>query len=78
MTAVLQDKVLTLNPVFQVVVYMGKRDFVDHCDFVDPVGELRLNLAHVRLCCTLRLLGSLHCVFIFLQDRSHYFNFPHL
>lgn len=23
----------------QVGVYMGKRDFVDHCDFVDPVGE---------------------------------------
>lgn len=49
MTEVLQHKVLTLNPVFQVVVYMGKRDFVDHCDFVDPVGEFRLNLAHVRL-----------------------------
>uniref|UniRef100_A0A8C1WRZ2 Uncharacterized protein n=1 Tax=Cyprinus carpio TaxID=7962 RepID=A0A8C1WRZ2_CYPCA len=23
-----------------VGVYMGKRDFVDHCEFVDPVGEL--------------------------------------
>uniref|UniRef100_A0A673KQS2 Uncharacterized protein n=1 Tax=Sinocyclocheilus rhinocerous TaxID=307959 RepID=A0A673KQS2_9TELE len=22
-----------------VGVYMGKRDFVDHCDFVDPVGK---------------------------------------
>lgn len=41
----LRDEVLTLSPVFQVVVYMGKRDFVDHCDFVDPVGEFRLNLA---------------------------------
>lgn len=30
---------LTLSTVFQVAVYMGKRDFVDHCDFVDPVGE---------------------------------------
>lgn len=29
----------TVSPVFQVAVYMGKRDFVDHCDFVDPVGE---------------------------------------
>lgn len=25
--------------VFQVAVYMAKRDFVDHCDVVDPVGE---------------------------------------
>lgn len=25
--------------VFQVAVYMAKRDFVDHCDTVDPVGE---------------------------------------
>lgn len=29
----------TVRTVFQVAVYMGKRDFVDHCDFVDPVGE---------------------------------------
>lgn len=29
---------------FQVAVYMAKRDFVDHCDFVDPVGEFQLNL----------------------------------
>lgn len=31
-----------VSPVFQVAIYMGKRDFVDHCDFVDPVGELWL------------------------------------
>lgn len=28
-----------VRTVLQVAVYMGKRDFVDHCDFVDPVGE---------------------------------------
>lgn len=25
----------------QVTVYLGKRDFVDHLDHVDPVGELK-------------------------------------
>uniref|UniRef100_A0A669C4L4 S-arrestin n=1 Tax=Oreochromis niloticus TaxID=8128 RepID=A0A669C4L4_ORENI len=34
-----------------VTVYMAKRDFVDHCDFVDPVGESRL---YVMLSCTFR------------------------
>lgn len=24
---------------FQLTVYLGKRDFVDHIDLVDPVGE---------------------------------------
>lgn len=77
MTEVLRDKVLTLNPVFQVAVYMGKRDFVDHCDFVDPVGEFRLSLAHSLMdnCYTLWLLASLLCVFTFLQDPNHNLNF---
>ncbi len=30
--------------VLQVAVYMAKRDFVDHGDLVDPVGEFKLNL----------------------------------
>lgn len=25
--------------VLQVTVYLGKRDFVDHLDHVDPIGE---------------------------------------
>ncbi len=31
---------------------MGKRDFVDHCDFVDPVGEFN---SQSRLTCKSRL-----------------------
>lgn len=37
------------NPVFQVAVYMGKRDFVDHCDFVDPVGERSIYVFILKL-----------------------------
>uniref|UniRef100_A0A3Q3WK14 S-arrestin n=1 Tax=Mola mola TaxID=94237 RepID=A0A3Q3WK14_MOLML len=42
-----------------VAVYMAKRDFVDHCDFVDPVGELKINpetsaSLYVMLSCTFR------------------------
>lgn len=51
-TEVLWSKTDTVNPVFQVAVYMAKRDFVDHCDFVDPVGEFRLNLERSGLCRT--------------------------
>lgn len=31
----------------QLTVYLGKRDFVDHLDHVDPVGES----AHLDTCC---------------------------
>ncbi|KAL4608387.1 S-arrestin-like [Arapaima gigas] len=45
-----------------VGVYMGKRDFVDHCDFVEPVDgviivdpeQLKGKKAFVTLCCTFR------------------------
>lgn len=30
----------------QVTVYLGKRDFVDHLDHVDPVGESK----HLDVC----------------------------
>lgn len=30
--------------MFQITVYLGKRDFVDHLDHVDPVGELTPHL----------------------------------
>lgn len=30
--------------LFQITVYLGKRDFVDHLDQVDPVGELSPHL----------------------------------
>uniref|UniRef100_A0A8C4DVL2 S-arrestin n=1 Tax=Dicentrarchus labrax TaxID=13489 RepID=A0A8C4DVL2_DICLA len=54
-----------MNPepsVFQVAVYMAKRDFVDHCDFVDPVdgvividqGQLKGKKVYVMLSCTFR------------------------
>ena len=25
--------------MFQITVYLGKRDFVDHGDHIDPIGE---------------------------------------
>lgn len=31
----------------QVTVYLGKRDFVDHLDHVDPVGESCLPVNYV-------------------------------
>lgn len=31
--------VLFLHLYVQLTVYLGKRDFVDHLDHVDPVGE---------------------------------------
>uniref|UniRef100_A0A672SUK8 Uncharacterized protein n=1 Tax=Sinocyclocheilus grahami TaxID=75366 RepID=A0A672SUK8_SINGR len=34
-----RDKSVSLCPSF-VGVYMEKRDFVDHCEFVDPVGDI--------------------------------------
>ncbi|XP_075906121.1 S-arrestin b [Nelusetta ayraudi] len=45
-----------------VAVYMGKRDFVDHCDFVDPVDgvilidpqQLKGRKVYVMLSCTFR------------------------
>ncbi|XP_051255004.1 S-arrestin-like [Dicentrarchus labrax] len=45
-----------------VAVYMAKRDFVDHCDFVDPVdgvividqGQLKGKKVYVMLSCTFR------------------------
>uniref|UniRef100_A0A3Q4GPM4 S-arrestin n=1 Tax=Neolamprologus brichardi TaxID=32507 RepID=A0A3Q4GPM4_NEOBR len=48
---------------FQVTVYMAKRDFVDHCDFVDPVAcswmcgfipVFPCLLVYVMLSCTFR------------------------
>ncbi|KAA0702402.1 S-arrestin Retinal S-antigen [Triplophysa tibetana] len=56
----------------QVGVYMGKRDFVDHCDFVDPV-------VYVMLSCTFRygrddmdVLGMTFRRDIFLCTRQVY------
>ena len=48
----------------QVTVYLGKRDFVDHLDHVDPVGEL-----NVRSCWNNRMWVSetfqtRHCFFL--------------
>uniref|UniRef100_A0AAQ5YFJ3 S-arrestin n=1 Tax=Amphiprion ocellaris TaxID=80972 RepID=A0AAQ5YFJ3_AMPOC len=48
--------------VLQVAVYMAKRDFVDHCDFVDPVDgvilidpvQLKGRKVYVMLSCTFR------------------------
>uniref|UniRef100_A0A8C7Y6C0 S-arrestin n=1 Tax=Oryzias sinensis TaxID=183150 RepID=A0A8C7Y6C0_9TELE len=48
--------------VFQVAVYLAKRDFVDHCDFVDPVDgvvvidptQLKGRKVYVMLSCTFR------------------------
>uniref|UniRef100_A0A3Q1F0B2 Beta-arrestin-1 n=1 Tax=Acanthochromis polyacanthus TaxID=80966 RepID=A0A3Q1F0B2_9TELE len=42
--------------LLQLTVYLGKRDFVDHVDLVEPVGELHLHPAHmfVTLTCAFR------------------------
>uniref|UniRef100_A0A3P8VPU4 S-arrestin n=1 Tax=Cynoglossus semilaevis TaxID=244447 RepID=A0A3P8VPU4_CYNSE len=64
-----------------VTVYMGRRDFVDHCDFVDPVGELIKPdvLLYVMLSCTFRygrqdmdVLGVAFRRDLFLQTRQVY------
>lgn len=36
--------------LLQLTVYLGKRDFVDHVDLVEPVGEINFNLFSLLLC----------------------------
>uniref|UniRef100_A0A673MBY3 S-arrestin n=1 Tax=Sinocyclocheilus rhinocerous TaxID=307959 RepID=A0A673MBY3_9TELE len=64
-----------LSQKVTVGVYMGKRDFVDHCEFVDPVGEL----IYVMLSCMFRygrddmdVLGMAFRRDIFLCSRQVY------
>ena len=45
----------------QVTVYLGKRDFVDHLDHVDPVGES----AHLEVC--ILIFYQLFFIFEFLK-----------
>uniref|UniRef100_A0A672R4G1 S-arrestin n=1 Tax=Sinocyclocheilus grahami TaxID=75366 RepID=A0A672R4G1_SINGR len=70
-----------------VGVYMGKRDFVDHCDFVDPVDgvvlidpeQVKGKKVYVMLSCTFRygrddmdVLGMAFRRDIFLSSRQVY------
>ncbi|XP_024910690.1 S-arrestin b isoform X2 [Cynoglossus semilaevis] len=70
-----------------VTVYMGRRDFVDHCDFVDPVDgvividpvQMQGKKVYVMLSCTFRygrqdmdVLGVAFRRDLFLQTRQVY------
>ena len=40
---------LTFEPSsLQITTYLGKRDFVDHIEHIDPVGKLQLHLDIVK------------------------------
>lgn len=42
---------------------MGKRDFVDRVDSVDPVGEFK-ELSNIFVCCFLSLTGLVNTAFL--------------
>ena len=34
---------------FQITVYLGKRDFIDHLTHIDPIGELTIVRDHILI-----------------------------
>jgi hypothetical protein len=49
------------NLPFQITVYLGKRDFVDHISHVDPIGELTWHYALVTSETAMLLFWKVHC-----------------